>query len=262
MADIDPNVPQETPDTPQDPYEAKALELGWRPKEEWDGPEEDFIDAKEFVRRKPLFERIESQSKAFKELKQAFDALKNHHSKVKEVEYERALKTLKEAKKQALVAGETEQYMQIEERIEDIETQKKEFDDSLKQIDVPAEPTLRPEFVSWQSQNPWYGKDKAMTAYADARGVELARAGHGPDAVLSQITKEIKQEFAHKFQNPNRNKPGAVESGSRRTSPNDSLSAVEAAMTDEQKRIMNRLIRSGALDKKTYLEQFKSSRGA
>lgn len=45
------------------PYEAKALEMGWRPKEEWDGPEEDFIDAKEYVRRKSLFEKIEHQNK-------------------------------------------------------------------------------------------------------------------------------------------------------------------------------------------------------
>ena len=41
---------QHTPD----PIETRALEMGWRPKEEFDGNEEDFIDAKEFVRRKPL----------------------------------------------------------------------------------------------------------------------------------------------------------------------------------------------------------------
>ena len=101
-----------------DPFEQKALDMGWRPKEQWDGPEEDFIDAKEFVRRQPLFEKIEHQNKALKQLEKAFEALKTHHTKVKESEYQRALKTLKEAKKEALREGETERALAYEEKID------------------------------------------------------------------------------------------------------------------------------------------------
>jgi cytochrome c556 len=58
--------------------ETRALEMGWRPKEEFEGSEDDFIDAKEFVRRKPLFEKIEHQSKELKQIKQALEACKGH----------------------------------------------------------------------------------------------------------------------------------------------------------------------------------------
>jgi hypothetical protein len=242
-----------------DPYEEKALELGWRPKEEWDGPEEDFIEAKEFVRRKPLFDRIESQSKAIKDLSKAMDALKTHYSKVKEVEYERALKTLKEAKKQALVNGETDQFLALEERIEEVESEKRDLDANLKEVEVPQEQTLRPEFVAWTQANTWYQKDKAMTAYADARGIELARSGMSPEAVLQTITREVKQEFPHKFQNPNRNKPGAVENGSRRSAP--AANAIEASMSEQEKRIMNTVVRSGALTKEQYLKDYQAING-
>ena len=142
-------IPEQTEQAPAqevkaDPYEAKALEMGWRPKEEWDGDEADFIDAKEFVRRQPLFEKIEHQSKAIKQLTQAFEALKTHHTKVKESEYERALKSLKEARKDALREGETERALAYEEKIEEVEQQKADFDQEAQKVNVPQEPQSHP----------------------------------------------------------------------------------------------------------------------
>ena len=124
-------APVESTPPATDPFEAKAAELGWRPKEEWEGAEEDFIDAKEFVRRKPLFEKIESQNKAIKQLSQAFDALKTHHTRVKEAEYQRALKSLKDAKRQALADGETDRALAYEDKIDEVEQQKAEFDEDV-----------------------------------------------------------------------------------------------------------------------------------
>mgnify|MGYP000971805459 FL=1 len=48
------NTEQVQDNTPQyTDLEVKAMNMGWRPMEEFDGPEEEFIDAKEFVRRAP-----------------------------------------------------------------------------------------------------------------------------------------------------------------------------------------------------------------
>ena len=38
--------------------EVKAMNMGWRPIEEFDGPEDEFIDAKEFVRRALYLTRL------------------------------------------------------------------------------------------------------------------------------------------------------------------------------------------------------------
>ena len=65
-------APETTPEqtAPElSPIEQKALEMGWRPKEEFEGEEADFIDATEFVRRKPLFEKIDTVGKELRETK-------------------------------------------------------------------------------------------------------------------------------------------------------------------------------------------------
>ena len=232
-----------------DPYESKALEMGWRPKEEWDGPDEDFIDAKEFVRRQPLFEKIEHQSKAIKQIEKAFEALKTHHTKVKEAEYERALKTLKEARKEALREGETDRALAYEEKIEEVEEQKEAFDRDASAVNIPKEPEAHPDFVAWKQQNSWYTRDTELKEFADTYGMSLARQGKDPKEVLEAVAKRVKQAFPEKFRNPNRDKASAVEAPSRRAAQTDSFE-----MSEEQVRIIKTIVRSGA---KTVVEHNK-----
>lgn len=80
---------QQTEQTEQPQYapiQLEAIEQGWIPREEFDGDPDKFIDAAEFVRRGELFKKIESQSREVKQLRQALEAFKQHHSKVKEAE--------------------------------------------------------------------------------------------------------------------------------------------------------------------------------
>ena len=42
------------------PYDKQAREMGWRPKEEWEGEPEKWRDAKEFVERGELYGKIDS----------------------------------------------------------------------------------------------------------------------------------------------------------------------------------------------------------
>lgn len=239
-----------------DPFEQKALDMGWRPKEQWEGPEEDFIDAKEFVRRQPLFEKIEHQSKALKQLEKAFDALKTHHTKVKESEYQRALKTLKEARKEALREGETERALAYEEKIEEVEQQKAEFDQEAQQVEIPREPEAHPEFVAWKQQNSWYNRDSELKEFADTYGMTLARKGMEPKAVLKAVAEKVKQAFPEKFHNPNRDKPGAVEAPSRNAPKSDSFE-----MTEDETRIMKTIVRSGVMTEAEYKKQLKQVKG-
>lgn len=239
-----------------DPFTERAMELGWRPQEEWQGDPSDFIDAKEFVRRQPLFEKIEHQSRELKQLRQAFDSFKTHHSKVKEAEYNRALAALKTERRRALSEGETDKALAIEDQIEDIEGQKEQFESEASKAEQEA-PVARPEFVRWTQENAWYGKERAMTAFADRLGVELAQKGMSPSEVLQEVTREIKKEFSHKFSNPRRERAGSVESGSR----SSNSSEPDFQMTDDERRIMNRLVGAGALTKDEYIKELKRTRG-
>jgi len=237
-----------------DPYVEKATEMGWRPQEEWEGAPEDFIDAKEYVRRKPLFEKIEHQSKKIKQVEQALQALKTHHDRVKETEYNRAMKQLTDAKRQALRDGETDQALMLEDKIDEIKEQKAEYDQSMQQVNVPTE-KVNPAFIEWQQENTWYQKDRAMTAFADKLGVELHAEGYSPDEVLRRVSREVKDEFKHKFTNPKRDGPSAVEGGSRKSVK--TLSDDTSDMPEEDVRMMNKIVRSGIMTKEQYIKEYK-----
>ena len=83
------------------PIEQKAMEMGWRPKTEFEGEEDDFIDAKEFVRRKPLFDKIETQSRELKNVRKAIEALKEHYGSREKAAVQQAIDALTAAKEEA-----------------------------------------------------------------------------------------------------------------------------------------------------------------
>ena len=57
---IENETPESTVQT--NPYEGEAREMGWRPKEEWQGEPEKWRDAKEFVERGELYGKIDTVS--------------------------------------------------------------------------------------------------------------------------------------------------------------------------------------------------------
>lgn len=259
-------VKQETTEQSQEisPIEQRALDLGWRPKEEWDGPEEDFIDAKEFVRRQPLFEKIEQTTKALKELKKGHEALVQHHIRVKETEYQRALETLKNQRKQALRDGEGDLVVAIEERMELLDEQKKEAVDTLKQEAAQSQDALPEEAQKWVSRNSWYETDRAMKAVADSIASEYRRkvmAGEmTPADVLTLMEREVRKEFPHKFRTPVTSKAGAVEAPAR-GSRNASASLTDG-MSEQDLTIMNKILRvTPSMKKEDYVKEWKRING-
>ena len=239
-----------------DVFEKRALEMGWKPKDNWEGPEEDFIDAKEFVRRQPLFEKIEHQSKALKQLERSFEALKTHHTKVKEAEYQRALKTLKEARKEAIREGESERALAYEEKIEEVEQQKSEFEAEAQQLQHREPAEAHPDFVAWKQQNSWYSRDNELKEFADSYGITLAKKGMAPQEVLEAVAKRVKQSFPEKFHNPKRDQPNSVETPSRKN-----VSENKISMSAEDEQIMKTILRSGVMTKDEYLKQYKLIQG-
>jgi len=239
--------------------EQRALEQGWKPKEQFDGEEDDFIDAKEFVRRGELFSKIEHQSKEVKQLRQALEALKQHHSKTKEVEYKRALKQLDQARRQAVVDGEHDRAFALEDKIEEIKEEKENFDNDFNQVAVPSQNTDQ-VFESWQSNNSWYGKDKAMTAFADKLGVEfrseVLAGSMTKEEVFAKISREVKAEFKHKFQNPKASRGSAVEASSRGGRSNYSAGGFQ--LDDTQRAIMRKFVDQGVMTEAQYIKELKA----
>lgn len=240
------------------PVEQQAMDAGWVPKETYmsrEGAEEHkWVDAGEFLRRGELFRKIEDQSKQLKDVRAALQEMKKLNGQIREVEYKRALETLREQKKQALVDGDADAVLAAEERIDLVKEQVKLLKEEPVQVDNGQE---HPEFVAWTEQNSWYKTSEPMKAFADALGRDLARSGKSPSEVLRQVAAEVRKEFPHKFKNPNQDKPGAVETGRRA----GTSSASAFKLTDDERRVMNQLIRTKVFEnEQEYIEQLKKVR--
>lgn len=234
--------------------ELKAIDQGWIPREDFDGDPSEFIDAPEFVRRGELFEKIERQSKELKALRQGHEALRQHHLKVKETEYERALKTLRAERKQAMINGDTEHALALEDKIDDLQADKKLLIEEARQAVIDeVDDGYTPQFQSWVERNPWYETSDTMRAAADALGKKFHSQGNSPEKVLEMVEREIRKEFPHKFarQAP---KSQAVEPSSRSGGSKDSF-----RLSAEEEQMMQKIVAvTPGFTKEDYIKELKA----
>jgi hypothetical protein len=246
-----------TPQQQTSSVEDRAREQGWKPKEEYEGDPTKWVSAETFVAKGELIERIEALGKKLKDSEKAVKMLTEHHSKVKETEFKRAIEFLKAQKKQAYENGDVDKIIEMDDKIAEVrETQKAQ----KAAEEVEEAPELHPDFVSWVSDNKWYKSNNEMKAEADAIGQAYA-TNHpdvSPEKVLEYVTGRIKKLYPEEFQNQNRNRPSSVEGGSGR----QAASSEAFSLTEEEKKVMNTFIRNGVMTKEEYMKEVKAMRGA
>jgi hypothetical protein len=236
------------------PTEQEALDAGWVPEDAFQGDKEKWVNAAEFLRRGELFQRIESQGRELKETRKALQAMSKLHTDIREVEYKRAMETIRAQKKAALEEGDADAVIAADERLDLVREEQR----LLKQEQVREEPHQaeeHPEFVQWKSKNNWYVSSTPMRAFADALGLELRSEGLSPSAVLRRVEQEVRKEFPNKFQNPNQSRSSSVEGGVRRGGKSDSFQ-----LTPLERKMMGSIVRTGALTEEAYIAEIKKNR--
>jgi len=242
----------------QDGPEATAREQGWVPKEEWSGDPHKWVPAEEFIRRGELFEKIDSLKSQLFHLKKDFNVLAEHHKKVAETEYAKALQELKQQRAQAAKEGDTEAVVEISEKIEDLKE-----NTPKPQINPPTQP----EFEDWVSSNKWYQEDADLNTMANALGMSYSQKN--PNAplkdILDHVTKQIKKIHPEKFGMSKVNAP-AVESATPLGRPTKK-GFTEADLDPTEKEIMETLVNRGvfgtdkAKARQKYMEELAKVKG-
>ena len=245
--------------TPQySAVEQRAIDMGWRPKEEWNGDEADFISAETFVARKPLFDKIDYQNKELKEVRRTLAALQEHHIKVKEQAFRDAYAVLKEEKKAALAEGDADKLIEVDEKIAELRSQEIE----QKAVNnTPPSQQLNPAFVSWVEKNAWYVDEKKteLRAYADAVGIKFAKEHPertDPNDLLREVEKQVKVRFKEYFTNERKDRPSSVEGSSARTSQKKEDD--DFVLSEDDERVMKKFVRSGVMTKEQYIAELKA----
>lgn len=192
-------------------FESEAKAEGWVPKEAFKGDATKWVDAETFVKRgeeilplvnaknRKLTEAVEELRKTVDDLKLGNSQFREFHEKTvakERQERDAAIAQLEQIRKKAVSDGDGEAFDRADRRIQELRAQP---------VRQPNE--LNDGQRAWLADNSWYQTDRTLKALADGLSDDLARSR--PDLVgkrefLDELTKLVKAEMPHKFENPNR----------------------------------------------------------
>lgn len=209
-------------DAPEPTIEDAAKEMGWRPKEEFKGDPDKWVEAETFVKRgEEILPILKAQSKKDREalkaatdqiaeMKKTFGEFKQYHSQTEKRAYERAMKDLEARQAQAVEDNDLKAVREITREMTDLSKDVR-TDDSGNDLAK----TQDEAFAVWVQDNAWFKTDAALRGAAIALADEIAADGLiDPAKQMAEVSKRIKAEFPHKFENARRAAPAAVEGGS------------------------------------------------
>lgn len=178
--------------------EQEARNMGWKPKEEFSGNPDNWVDAEEFLDRgrhvlpilnennkrlqKELAARdnqISQLQSAVQESQSSIKALQAHYNESTKRAVELAKKEVIAQLKAAKEGGDVETEVALTEQLQDLRDAERAAATAAtsddKPVDQPAQP-LDPAFIAWQQDNPWFNTDlqKTQAILAIANGLRAA----------------------------------------------------------------------------------------
>lgn len=204
----------------------QATEMGWRPKEEFKGSEEKWVDAKTFVERGEhvlpivkanadrlrkenavLHDKTAALETAVEDGRKAIAALEKYHQEDVKQKVDAARTKIKAELVAAKKSGDVEAEVELTESLgklnaaDDAATTRDDTTtrtDTRKQDEVDH--TRNPDFLAWKEENPWFGPqgDRAKSAIAYQVHLEIKQDSPGLKgrAYLDEITRRTNAEVA------------------------------------------------------------------
>jgi len=247
-------APEATQADPE--VESRAREMGWSPKEEWRGAPEKWVDAETFVKKGetllPIVKAANRKLEAkVEELTGILKDMTASQAKRERAAVEKAIAEREAKRDEAIEAGDVKAVKAIEKEIKELEEEKPE---APKKAAAAADPAI----TAWVEQNPWFGKDAKMRAFATELHGELLR--DEPDLSITEnlkrVRKEVEKRFPEKFENPKRTAPNAVEGGG---SGGGGTAGGWDTLPDDVKAMGDRLIKAGVVKSRAeYAKQYLS----
>lgn len=250
----------------------KAQGLGWRPLDQWKGDPADWVDAKEFLGRQSLFDKIKSLKDELNNTRRGNERdmadIKAYIQNMSKIEYNRAMKDLKAQRKEAIEDRDVEAVEKIDEQINEIEQTRVAAPSANTAAKVQE---VQNKFNEWRSKATWYDEDQELHAEADLIGSAYGMKNPNKDItqICEYVEKTIKKMYPEKFtsgeeepvEKPVRKAP-AVEGGRMSASTpakGKSDTLTEADLDPQQRQVMNTMIRRGVVSREQFLAQMSDS---
>ena len=241
----------------------EATSKGWVAKDKYTGDPAKWVDASTFVERGNNFNKtlqnkvanLESQLGRFKTTADQFKKFHDEAMAAKQSELTAAVAQLKREHREAIRDGDDDAADVIEGRLEVLQEERAKSK-AEPAADAPAGPT--PELAEWVADgNEWFTTDIKLQSYAVTISQELLAKGETLRGrpFLDKVTQIMKEDFPAKFQNPNRQRPGATESPSAAATSNSAKT--ERNLPAEDRKLMNDFIAAGWTTKEKFLAEYR-----
>jgi hypothetical protein len=220
---------------------AKAEKQGWRPKDEYHGDPDKWVDFDEFNRRGDKIasiaaSRAERLQKQVAELQNTLVTVNENYQKINARERLQAKATidtmttrisqLEAARADAISASDGQAAVRIEKQIVQAHAAVEGAKEVVAEADAQTTTAkiqqeggqkLPPQAVDWRAKNEWYGIDAEATIYADGMAAFYLKSNQGAslEDMFEYVDKKVSSRFAEysNVNNTTRKKPAGPESG-------------------------------------------------
>ena len=234
-------------------YELEAMDAGWKPdKQDKDG---NSLDAKEFMGRKPLFNKIHNMRDELDNVKNQLSTLSGDSKKMAQNfinEKETLVKQLKEQREEALTNLDADEVRKLDKKIEDVGTVE-------AQEATYSKTDWSREYIQFVKDNAWYDKNPALKSVADIIGEEFTKNNPtlSPKEIYDHVSGEIKKEFPDRFESKP-NSQSKVSSSSRRTSASAGKKQVSLSdLSQEEQQIVQVMAKAVGKTTDEYLKNYE-----
>lgn len=268
--------------------ESKARQMGWVPKENFRGADDQWVDASEFVRRgeeilpivKANNRRLQDQlsrqeqqiadlTKAVQESKESLTAFHDYHQESLTRALAEQREKLVDQLEQARESGDVRAETKVQDQLAEVREQERILKAKPKEESKPSgnsgsdQLVEDPAFTAWRQDNSWYGSDKKKTAFAEGMAMQLRRDPANAlitgRAFYDLVSNAVEEEYGGTQRaNPDKVSGGRTTSNSRSKSYGDMPAEAKAACDKFARQLVgpNRAYKDMDAWRKKYAEDF------
>jgi hypothetical protein len=240
-------------------YEQEAREQGWKPKEEFNGPEDKWTDAKTFVekgdriagilksrldRQDALIHKLQDDNKQFGEYQKQLLEKEKAKSQHKIAELEARLA-------QAVNDSDGQEFTRLNRELQ------KERDNLSQEPPGNGEAPIDPLAQAWLLNNDWYNTNQKLQTYADGLAEQIIGSGYTGAAYYQELTRRVKEAFPDDFSNRRQSGANTVEQGGEIETGTEDRPRTYADLPADAKAACDRFVSSGLTTQEDYVKNYE-----
>ncbi len=216
-----PAIPADLPDISE--IEIEAISKGWKPEQDFDVPDKEYVSAEVFLGREPIFKKMKAMehrsNRDNRRLREQVQDLTDMMKDSRAQGYDQALRDLGDKRKEAVEIGDIDAFNSIDSEYEKVQQAIAKHEatprvETQQEID-PAALEFQDRNKDWFNNNTQENTDMVNQAVTVDQYLSEAKPYLTEIQRLDLVEKELKELYPHRFTNSKKKQPAAVESVQR-----------------------------------------------